>query len=105
MDTEEEQKSPSRVQRGSRGLAQEQTLAEREQSGLRPSRTTWANLYPLQASPAGPSLPGASPALFVPKDEYLADLYHFATKEDTYANYFIHVSSRPDSSHPELRGH
>ncbi|XP_072829579.1 SH3 domain-binding protein 1 isoform X2 [Vicugna pacos] len=24
------------------------------------------------------------------KDEYLADLYHFATKEDTYANYFIH---------------
>ncbi|ELR56760.1 SH3 domain-binding protein 1, partial [Bos mutus] len=25
------------------------------------------------------------------KDEYLADLYHFATKEDTYANYFIHL--------------
>ncbi|KAM9230559.1 SH3 domain-binding protein 1 isoform 5-T5 [Dugong dugon] len=25
------------------------------------------------------------------KDEYLADLYHFATKEDTYANYFIHI--------------
>uniref|UniRef100_F7FBW2 SH3 domain binding protein 1 n=1 Tax=Ornithorhynchus anatinus TaxID=9258 RepID=F7FBW2_ORNAN len=23
------------------------------------------------------------------KDEYLADLYHFATKEDNYANYFI----------------
>ncbi|XP_036154715.1 SH3 domain-binding protein 1 isoform X1 [Myotis myotis] len=23
------------------------------------------------------------------KDEYLADLYHFATKEDSYANYFI----------------
>lgn len=33
------------------------------------------------------------------KDEYLADLYHFATKEDTHANYFIHVSPRPDSSH------
>lgn len=25
------------------------------------------------------------------KDGYLADLYHFATKEDTYANYFIHL--------------
>uniref|UniRef100_A0A8C9M7K5 SH3 domain binding protein 1 n=1 Tax=Panthera tigris altaica TaxID=74533 RepID=A0A8C9M7K5_PANTA len=25
------------------------------------------------------------------KDEYLADLYHFATKEDTYANHFIHL--------------
>ncbi|XP_075409653.1 SH3 domain-binding protein 1 [Tenrec ecaudatus] len=25
------------------------------------------------------------------KDEYLADLYHFATKEDTYANYFIQI--------------
>uniref|UniRef100_A0A8C6QDB2 SH3 domain-binding protein 1 n=1 Tax=Nannospalax galili TaxID=1026970 RepID=A0A8C6QDB2_NANGA len=25
------------------------------------------------------------------KDEYLADLYHFATKEDSYANYFIHI--------------
>ncbi|XP_047406584.1 SH3 domain-binding protein 1 isoform X2 [Sciurus carolinensis] len=25
------------------------------------------------------------------KDEYLADLYHFATKEDSYANYFIHL--------------
>lgn len=60
---------------------------------------------PLQASPADPSLPGTSPALFVPKDEYLADLYHFATKEDTYANYFIHVSPRPGSSHPELGGH
>lgn len=24
----------------------------------------------------------------------MADLYHFATKEDTYANYFIHVSPR-----------
>lgn len=32
------------------------------------------------------------------KDEYLADLYHFATKEDTYANYFIHVSPRVGSS-------
>lgn len=27
----------------------------------------------------------------------MADLYHFATKEDTYANYFIHVSPRPGS--------
>ncbi|XP_067554101.1 chronophin isoform X1 [Pseudorca crassidens] len=25
------------------------------------------------------------------KDEYLADLYHFATKEDSYANHFIHL--------------
>lgn len=25
------------------------------------------------------------------KDEYLADLYHFATKEDSYANYFINL--------------
>ncbi|XP_021072386.1 SH3 domain-binding protein 1 isoform X2 [Mus pahari] len=25
------------------------------------------------------------------KDEYLADLYHFSTKEDSYANYFIHL--------------
>ncbi|XP_068938206.1 SH3 domain-binding protein 1 [Petaurus breviceps papuanus] len=25
------------------------------------------------------------------KDEYLSDLYHFATKEDSYANYFINL--------------
>lgn len=25
------------------------------------------------------------------KDEYLADLYHFSTKEDSYANYFTHL--------------
>ncbi|XP_031204761.1 SH3 domain-binding protein 1 isoform X1 [Mastomys coucha] len=25
------------------------------------------------------------------KDEYLADLYHFSTKEDSYASYFIHL--------------
>ncbi|XP_003932930.3 chronophin isoform X1 [Saimiri boliviensis] len=25
------------------------------------------------------------------RDEYLADLYHFVTKEDSYANYFIHL--------------
>ncbi|XP_014063774.1 SH3 domain-binding protein 1 isoform X1 [Salmo salar] len=25
------------------------------------------------------------------KDQYSADLYHFATKEDAYANYFIHL--------------
>ena len=53
---------------------------------------------PAPSLPAGRSLPGASPALFVPKDEYLADLYHFATKEDTYANYFIHVSPRAGST-------
>lgn len=28
----------------------------------------------------------------------MADLYHFATKEGSYANYFIHVSPRPSSS-------
>lgn len=28
------------------------------------------------------------------QDQYSADLYHFATKEDDYANYFIHVSCR-----------
>lgn len=39
--------------------------------------------------------PGGNSPLCVPKDEYLADLYHFATKEDSYANYFIHVSPRP----------
>lgn len=53
---------------------------------------------PAPSLPAGRSLPGASPAVFVPKDEYLADLYHFATKEDTYANYFIHVSPRAGSA-------
>lgn len=29
----------------------------------------------------------------------MADLYHFATKEDSYANYFIHVSPRPGFRH------
>lgn len=28
------------------------------------------------------------------QDQYSADLYHFATKEDDYANYFIRVSLR-----------
>uniref|UniRef100_A0A2K6QIC6 SH3 domain binding protein 1 n=1 Tax=Rhinopithecus roxellana TaxID=61622 RepID=A0A2K6QIC6_RHIRO len=27
------------------------------------------------------------------RDEYLADLYHFVTKEDSYANYFIHLGA------------
>lgn len=26
------------------------------------------------------------------QDEYMADLYHFSTKEDSYASYFIKVS-------------
>ena len=26
------------------------------------------------------------------QDQYSADLYHFATKEEAYANYFIRVS-------------
>lgn len=26
------------------------------------------------------------------QDEYMADLYHFSTKEDSYASYFIRVS-------------
>lgn len=26
------------------------------------------------------------------QDEYMADLYHFSTKEDIYASYFIKVS-------------
>lgn len=47
-----------------------------------------------------------SPPLSVSKDEYLADLYHFATKEDTYANYFIHVSPKTGLQLLELRrGH
>lgn len=28
------------------------------------------------------------------QDQYSADLYHFASKEEDYANYFIQVSSR-----------
>lgn len=38
----------------------------------------------------------------VPKDEYLADLYHFSTKEDSYANYFTHVSPWFSSSRLKL---
>lgn len=59
-----------------------------------PPQRAWTSHSPLwvSVSPLGPSLTGASPPLSVSKDEYLADLYHFATKEDTYANYFIHVS-------------
>lgn len=34
----------------------------------------------------------------------MADLYHFATKEDTYANYFIHVSPKMGLQPLELRG-
>lgn len=45
-----------------------------------------------------------SPPLSVSKDEYLADLYHFATKEDTYANYFIHVSPKTGFQPLGLRG-
>lgn len=62
---------------------------------------------PFQASSSPldpPASPNVSSPLSVPKDEYLADLYHFVTKEDSYANYFIHVSPRPGPSHPELRG-
>uniref|UniRef100_G1TNY0 SH3 domain-binding protein 1 n=1 Tax=Oryctolagus cuniculus TaxID=9986 RepID=G1TNY0_RABIT len=42
-------------------------------------------------TPAGPPLTGWASPCSVPKDEYLADLYHFATKEDSYANYFIQL--------------
>lgn len=65
-----------------------QTLAERrEQAG-----TPHVQQLGRVVTPLGPSLPDTSPPPSVPKDEYLADLYHFATKEDTYANYFINVS-------------
>lgn len=47
-------------------------------------------IFQLSASLPAPSLTCPLPS--VSKDEYLADLYHFATKEDSYANYFIHVS-------------
>ncbi|CAB1338249.1 unnamed protein product, partial [Coregonus sp. 'balchen'] len=33
------------------------------------------------------------------KDQYSADLYHFATKEDDYANYFIRVYGEPLLTH------
>nr|XP_020838209.1 SH3 domain-binding protein 1 isoform X3 [Phascolarctos cinereus] len=33
------------------------------------------------------------------KDEYLSDLYHFATKEDSYANYFISLLELQASYH------
>ncbi|XP_072512085.1 SH3 domain-binding protein 1 isoform X1 [Notamacropus eugenii] len=33
------------------------------------------------------------------KDEYLSDLYHFATKEDSYANYFINLLELQASYH------
>lgn len=32
------------------------------------------------------------------QDEYMADLYHFSTKEDSYASYFIKVSPLSHSS-------
>lgn len=77
---------------------------QREESWLEPSMHSLSKLpAPLSlTSPLGPSLTDRSPPLSVSKDEYLADLYHFATKEDSYANYFINVSPRLGSSHPEL---
>lgn len=33
------------------------------------------------------------------QDEYMADLYHFSTKEDIYASYFIKVSPLSHFSH------
>ncbi|KAK2503937.1 hypothetical protein MC885_019078, partial [Smutsia gigantea] len=38
------------------------------------------------------------------KDGYLADLYHFATKEDTYANYFIHLMEIQADYHRKVYG-
>lgn len=32
------------------------------------------------------------------QDEYMADLYHFSTKEDSYASYFIRVCPLSHSS-------
>ena len=92
-------KSPSGVQGVSCACGpQVQTLAERsEQVG-----TPRTQLRQVTTS-LGPSLTDTSPAPSVPKDEYLADLYHFATKEDTYANYFINVSPRLVCSPPACR--
>lgn len=39
-----------------------------------------------------------TPDLSVLQDQYSADLYHFATKEEDYANYFIRVSRSCDGS-------
>lgn len=36
---------------------------------------------------------GCSSWCLLSQDEYMADLYHFSTKEDSYASYFIRVSS------------
>uniref|UniRef100_A0A8C5ZM49 SH3 domain-binding protein 1 n=1 Tax=Marmota marmota marmota TaxID=9994 RepID=A0A8C5ZM49_MARMA len=44
-----------------------------------------------QATALRPLFTWHTPSPLCPKDEYLADLYHFATKEDSYANYFIHL--------------
>ncbi|KFQ52243.1 SH3 domain-binding protein 1, partial [Nestor notabilis] len=38
------------------------------------------------------------------KDEYMADLYHFSTKEDNYASYFIKVSPFSHSSSAQALG-
>lgn len=67
---------------------------QREESWLGPSAHSWSKLLaPLSlTAPPGPSLTDISPPPSLSKDEYLADLYHFATKEDSYANYFINVS-------------
>lgn len=35
---------------------------------------------------------GRSSLCLPSQDEYMADLYHFSTKEDSYARYFIRVS-------------
>lgn len=41
---------------------------------------------------------GCSSLCLPSQDEYMADLYHFSTKEDSYASYFIRVSPLLHSS-------
>ncbi|CAG04502.1 unnamed protein product, partial [Tetraodon nigroviridis] len=44
---------------------------------------------PSPGDPVWPLLGDCWPLLLCPQDQYSADLYHFATKEQEYANYFI----------------
>ena len=93
------------------GRSQASTGAQAKQEGLREEvEEAWRKLEcikvraprVLEKGTEPPPLPSVKSTVYSGcflslQDQYSADLYHFATKEDDYANYFIRVSCSCDT--------
>ncbi|XP_025928289.1 SH3 domain-binding protein 1 isoform X4 [Apteryx rowi] len=57
-----------------------------------------------QCKGAKDEVEGCSLLSLLPQDEYMADLYHFSTKEDSYASYFIRLMEIQAQYHRQSLG-